>query len=61
MSPPSRRHLARVVSSAIFVGAFLGGGIFGIVRYVQTYWLYRGFAAPVHLRQIHVGHGASAA
>jgi enterochelin esterase-like enzyme len=49
-----------VVLSALLVGAFLGGGTFGVVRYVQTFWLYRGYTAPVQLREIQVGKGKSA-
>ena len=37
-------HPARLV--ALLAAAFLGVGLVGVYRYVDNYWLYRGFAPP---------------
>jgi S-formylglutathione hydrolase FrmB len=39
---------------------FLVVGGIGIARYVDRYWLYRGFAAPAQPSTIVVGHGGTA-
>src|SRR6266478_5437707 len=41
VAAPGRRWLAALV----FLG-FLGVGLIGAYRYVDNYWLYRGFAPP---------------
>ncbi len=47
-----RRHRARTVLCVLFVAAFVGGGAFGTARYLQTFWLYRGFSPPVDARHV---------
>jgi enterochelin esterase-like enzyme len=45
--------LRAVVAAAALAWALLG--IFGVFRYVQAYWLYRGFAPPVTPRGVAAG------
>jgi len=45
----------RVASAAALV-AFLGVGFIGVYRYVEGYWLYRGFPRPSDPAYVHV-HG----
>jgi enterochelin esterase-like enzyme len=42
---PVRRRLALVLVAAVFA-ALAGAGALGAVRYVSTFWLYRGFPPP---------------
>ncbi len=42
---PAWRRLA-VASSAIVLTALVAAGVAGAVRYVETFWLYRGFPPP---------------
>jgi enterochelin esterase-like enzyme len=46
-----RRRLALVLVAAVFA-ALAGAGAFGAVRYVSTFWLYRGFSPPSVPRSI---------
>jgi enterochelin esterase-like enzyme len=55
----ARRVLGRLVV-ALGAMAFLAVGIGGVVRYVGTYWTYRGFAPPQHLATVTVGTGKAA-
>ena len=37
---------ARAVAVLAALAAFVGIGFFGVYRYVDNYWVYRGFARP---------------
>jgi len=62
--PTSSRlgHRPKVVRASVAIvlgGVFLAAGAVGLVRYVQTFWLYRGFPPPVSARFVTVGSGAA--
>src|SRR5579864_1479716 len=46
-------HGARAVAVLAALAAFLGIGFFGVYRYVDNYWVYRGFARPVDPAYVH--------
>ena len=52
-----RRHRLRVGIACFVAAAFVVGGGAGVDRYVETFWLYRGYAAPARPRVIEVGSG----
>ena len=60
MTRLQRRRVRLLLISGLFVVGFVGGGTFGVVRYIQTFWLYRGYGAPVHVAQVLVGKGSKA-
>ena len=45
VASPVRRRLAQVLVAAVFAALAVAGAL-GAVRYVSTFWLYRGFAPP---------------
>ena len=47
----------RVGLACLVAAAFVIGGGVGVDRYVETFWLYRGYAAPARPRTIFVGTG----
>lgn len=52
----ARRRLA-AACAAIVLACLAAAGVTGAVRYVSTFWLYRGFPPPSVPRTIVVGHG----
>jgi enterochelin esterase-like enzyme len=48
----------RVGVLVLLASAFVTGGGIGVDRYVETFWLYRGYAAPARPRVIVVGTGS---
>ncbi len=42
LAPPVRRWLLLLPALVVFCAV----GLIGVYRYVDNYWLYRGFAAP---------------
>jgi enterochelin esterase-like enzyme len=40
-----RRHLSLVVAAPL-LGVYLVAGVLGLMRYIDNYWRYRGFAVP---------------
>lgn len=57
-SNSARRRWLAVVLSAAVAAVLVAGGVVGASRYVSTYWLYRGFAAPRLAHSVTV-HGAA--
>jgi enterochelin esterase-like enzyme len=43
---PTRSSRARLVLAAVGVLAFLGVGLYGVYRYLDNFWLYRGYPPP---------------
>lgn len=52
-----RRRWPAVVALAVVGAALVMAGVTGISRYVSTYWVYRGFAAPTAPRSVEVRTG----
>jgi enterochelin esterase family protein len=63
LSPPERRHpTARrtlVILLLVFAVTSLAVGAVGAGRYIETFWLYRGFAAPTRPSSVTVANGSS--
>jgi enterochelin esterase-like enzyme len=53
---PSRRWLM-IACLSLLCFAVASAGAIGSFRYVDTYWLYRGFPAPFMPKTVFVGHG----
>lgn len=56
---PARRRLAAVIGVLVLT-ALVAGGVAGAVRYVDTFWLYRGFPPPSAPQSIIVNGPAGA-
>jgi enterochelin esterase-like enzyme len=55
-SPSVRKHRLLLACGVL---AFLVGGTIGVGRYLDMFWLYRGFAAPSHPKFVTFGEGSN--
>lgn len=53
------RHRARRVAVSLAILALAALGSAGVFQYVETFWLYRGYAPPLQLSTVVVGSGPS--
>ncbi len=52
-------HLGLFATILLCLTAFLAVGAIGVSRYVETFWKYRGYPPPAHVKVISEGSGAN--